>query len=194
MKKIAAVSVVALLVCVAGAGMPERVSVPVPAYADGEARAGGAVPLPDPDERMLKITLAFEASPANNVEFALSSGDGEEVIVGWDCGAWFARGGHLLEGWVTAPASNPSAAGPRALTLAVRFGRRSGMPITFMLDADGTPVGFEEPEQEEALLGWLARLGGHGQPLGATVTSRGGAGGALMEAAFDREPLLIILR
>ena len=192
MKKIAAVSVVALLVCVAGTGMPVRVSVPVPAYADGEARAGGAVPLPDPEERMLKITLAFEASPTNNVEFALSLGDDEEVIVGWDCGEWFARGGHLLEGWITAPASNPTAAGPRVLTLAVRFARKTSMPITFTLDADGTPVGFEEPEQE-TLLGWLARLGLQ-QPLEVAVTSRGCAGGAEMKATFDREPLLIIVR
>ena len=173
--------------------MPVRVSTPSPVYADGEATTKVALPAPAPDKRMLKITMTFEASPTNNVEFALSSGDSEEVIIGWDCGEWFARGGHLLEGWLTTPASNPSATGPRTLTLAVRFGKKYNMPLTFALDADGAPVGFAG-SGPESLLGWLARLGEHGQPLQVAVTSRGGAGEAALDAAFSKDGSLIIVR
>ena len=191
MKNFIAVSVVVLVACVASAEMPARASVPAPVYADGEASVKITLPAPAPDKRILKITMAFDAAPTNNVEFALTSGDSEEVIIGWDCGEWFARGGQLLEGWVTTPASNPSATGPRTLTLAVRFGKKNNMPLTFALDADGVPVGFAGPD---SLLGWLARLGEHGQPLQVAVTSRGGAGGAGLDAAFSKDGSLIIVR
>ena len=192
-EKFAAVLAVVLLACSASAGEPVGVSVPVPVFADGETSAEVAIPAPGPDERILKITMAFEATPTNNVEFALSSGDGKEVIIGWDCGKWFARGGHLLEGWITVPASAPSAAGPRTLTLAVRFGRMSGMPLNFTLNADGASVAFAAPGPE-SLLEWLTRLGEWGQPLQVTATARGGAEDVSLEVAFRRDGSLIIVR
>jgi hypothetical protein len=171
---------------------------PVPvAFADGEASAETSLPAPGPEERLLVVRLAFNASPTNNVEFALSTMDGEEeLVLGWDYGCeWFARGGRFLEGWLTAPAAGGPPSGRRALTLAAVFSRKSGMPVRAALDADGVAVGFTGPGQE-ALLAWLSALGGHGRPLRVSVTARGceTPGQISLTATFMREGSAVIVR
>ena len=167
------------------------------AFADGEASAETSLPAPGPDARLLVVRLAFDASPTNNVEFALSTVDGEEeVVLGYDYGCeWFARGGPFLEGWLTAPAAGGPSSGRRVLTLAAVFSRKSGMPVRAALDADGVAAGFTGPGQE-ALLAWLSALGGHGRPLRVSVTARGceNPGQISLTAAFMREGSVILVR
>jgi hypothetical protein len=124
------------------------------------------------------------------------NGEGE-VIIGWDCGEWSARGGRLLGGGFAVPAVNPAGAGPRVLAMTVGFARKSGMPSRVALEADSAAVGLSGPERE-AWRGWLAgALGLHGQPARVSVAARGcpGAdGGACLTAAYGRDGSVITVR
>jgi len=96
---------VSALVCAlahtAVAGVAVRVDVPLPEYADGEASAETLMPMMRERDRVLKITLAFNATPTNRVEFALGGAgvspraDSTGVIVGWRRGEWRVVGDRL---------------------------------------------------------------------------------------------------
>ena len=131
---------------------------------------------------MLKITMAFEATPTNNVEFALSSGDGGEVIVGWDCGEWFVRGDGLREYFAT-----PASASSGTVTLSARV----------TLSTGGVPVGvtFREAGRWagiKAFAGVSPEWFDGGASM--TVTARGGAAGVSASATFEKTGSLIIMR
>ena len=193
MRRVSWLGAVITVCCQQGYGNGILLTLPSPsAFADGEAFAEAALPAPDPSARELRVTLTFDASPTNNVEFCLGNddGDGMGVAAGWDCGGeWFARGGRFLSEWLAAPAANPAAAGQRTLTLRVRF-LRGGALAGAALEADGEPVSFAGHEGD--LAAWLAplRFGG----LRAAVTARGDYGGVSMRAAFIKDGSVITVR
>jgi len=161
---------------------------------DGEESAGGLMPVSEASVRTLKLTLAFEASPTNNVEVALGVGaDGVSpranstvMIMGWKRGEWFVRGDRLRRQF-SAPAVDPSAEGLRTLTVRMRLDP-SGKPRHVAFAADGVPVLFEGLETED-LLTWLA----HGWEAWQ-VTARGGAGNVSAEMALYSDGSVLIVK
>ena len=98
--------------------------------------------------RVFKLTLAFAASPSNNVQAAFGrdnlpadgalAAEETDFIVGWDCGEWFLRPRGLAERFaVPAAATN----GPHTLTAVVRVDGR-GAPVSAAFADGGAPVVF----------------------------------------------------
>ena len=99
-KTIKAALVVGLLAIAASSFAAEQ-SLPVPppsGFADAESSV--TVPIPTDEGRHLNLTLAFESTPSNAVLVALGRDlngsetlepEETELIVGVDCGEWFAR-------------------------------------------------------------------------------------------------------
>ena len=206
-KCFAAVAAVCALAHAAAASVSTRVVAPLPEYADNEASAGAALPAAGEKDRTLRLMLAFRATPTNNVEVALGAAlggdsldpDGTAVIVGWDSGGWFITGDRLRQTF-TAAAADPSAAGPRMLTVNIRLGPGwgEGAPasrVAIFEERPGagtpsrTPVVFNGLEAG-TLLSWLAPSGWDT----LSVTSRGGAENASAEAKLFMDGSAVIVR
>ena len=95
----------------------------------------------------LSFDLVCHATPSNNVEVAFgrdTDGNGmldvgeETCIVGWDCGAWFARKGADGEA-LTAVPERPSDDGVRTLSWRLRVGA-DGVPSRLDARTDGATV------------------------------------------------------
>jgi len=123
-----------------------------PLFADREVSADAA--LPDAGGagqgfRVFKLTLAFAASPSNNVQVAFGrdslpadgalAAEETDFIIGLDCcGEWFLRPRGLTERFaVPAAATN----GPHTLTAVVRVDRQ-GAPVSAAFADGGAPVVF----------------------------------------------------
>ena len=71
---------------------------PPSAYVDAESSVN--VPLPTDQGRRIKLTVAFDPTPSNAVQFAFGNDrdksqnlepEETELVVGCDCGEWFAQ-------------------------------------------------------------------------------------------------------
>ena len=198
-KAFVAVAAFSALACVATAATSVRVDAPLPAHADGEASAEAMMPAIGEKDRTLKLMLTFDAAMTNKVEMLLGTG-GEvspragstAMIIGWRRGEWFVTGDRLRQTFTTA-ATDPTADGPRTLTVNIRLGPASRVAIFEERWNAGvpsrSPVVFNGLEAE-TLLSWL-------DPSGwdtLSVTSRGGAENAAAEAVFSVDGTNIILR
>ena len=141
--------------------------VPAPVYADLEASAAGAMPLPGLADTLFKLSLTFDSAPTNNVEVALGSGAqgdpyGTGVVVGWDSGEWFIRGDKLRKR-LAVPAHKPTVSGARTLTVLTRLGKgwaTDGQPISVTvserLGSEGAhPVDFGMAKTSAVLRAWF---------------------------------------
>ena len=144
-KKILLVLLGAGLAASARARPPVSVRLAAAAHADTEASTN--VPLAAWEARLRRFAwrLSFDATPSNNVQAAFgrdADGDGvlspdeEGLVVGWDCGEWFAVLG--ADGARLARA-DASPAGARTLDCAVGF-RADGRAASLALAADGGPL------------------------------------------------------
>jgi len=173
----------------------EALTLPAPVHADGEASAWAGVPEADGGSRTLKVTLSFDASPANSAEVALGNGFGDDApdpdntafIAGWDCGEFFIRCDRLRKRF-TAPAPDPSAPGPRTLPAAVRLGR-GGVPVHAAFESDGAPVVFGGLDTGD-FLSWAGQCGWENM----RAVSRGSAGSVSAEARLHAEGSVVIWR
>ena len=135
--------------------------------------------------RHFTFKLAFDATPSNNVEMAFGtdgstgttdvpsvadgvlSPDERDLVVGWDCGAWFVEDCATGERAVAAPADGP---GAHELAVSVRFGRGGAIDDVRFLD-NGAEVFAELAAAKPTWLhavGWnLVRVVGRGENVRA---------------------------
>ena len=82
------------------AGNPVRLGLGVSPYADTEISTNVQIAAWEKDLKRFEFNLAFLATPSNNVQVSFGvdeDGDGrlsvheERLVMGWDCGEWFAR-------------------------------------------------------------------------------------------------------
>ena len=77
-----------------------ELALPPPVFADTEVSTNLAIDVSHENMGSLEVVLTANATSSNNVQIAFgvdADGDGAlgsleaEVVVGWDCGAWFVR-------------------------------------------------------------------------------------------------------
>ena len=82
------------------AGSPTRLGLGASPYADTEISTNVQLAVWEKDLKRFEFNLAFLATPSNNVQVSFGvdeDGDGrlsaheERLVMGWDCGEWFAR-------------------------------------------------------------------------------------------------------
>ena len=105
--------IVCLVSVSAFAGNPVRLGLGVSPYADTEISTNVQIAAWEKDLKHFEFNLAFLATPSNNVQVSFGvdeDGDGrlsaheERLVVGWDCGEWFARASRSSA--TSAPASS----------------------------------------------------------------------------------------
>ena len=140
------------LAVAAGTAALEAPPLPAPAFADMEVSRdiplGPAFAAQGPGADTFRVTLAFEGTATNSVQFALGrdaapfddalSASETAVIAGWDRGGWFLRPRGLTERF---GAPDAAGAGPKTLTLQIRRDG-AGKPAAATLTAGGAPLAF----------------------------------------------------
>ena len=125
------------------AGNPVRLGLGVSPFADTEISTNVHLAVWEKDLKRFEFNLAFLATPSNNVQVSFGideDGDGslsareERLVMGWDCGEWFAR-------FAAGSASSPSASPDAQKTLRCVFAAYSDGRVKSFSAADGeTPV------------------------------------------------------
>ena len=186
-----AVSALACALAHTAVAVAVRVDVPPPLHVDGEASAETLMPMMREKDRVLKITLAFNATPTNRVEFALGGGDGVRadstgVIIGWRRGEWRVVGDRLRQEFAV-QAANHTVAGPRSLVVCVRV-KANGSLVGVAFEADGETL-FDGPEAG-AVLQWLSPY----RWDALQVTARGDADGVSVTMQSLADSTVIIIK
>ena len=125
------------------AGNPVRLGLGVSPFADTEISTNVHLAVWEKDLKRFEFNLAFLATPSNNVQVSFGideDGDGslsareERLVMGWDCGEWFAR-------FAAGSASSPSASPDAQKTLRCVFAAYSDGRVKSFSAADGeTPI------------------------------------------------------
>ena len=92
--------IVCLVSASAFAGNPVRLGLGVSPFADTEISTNVQIAVWEKDLKRFEFNLAFLATPSNNVQVSFGvdedvdgrlSAHEERLVMGWDCGEWFAR-------------------------------------------------------------------------------------------------------
>jgi len=164
---------------------PVRPVLPPVEHLDTETATNVPFTAWQPHLRRFTFTLAFDATPSNNVELAFgtdgSAGttgvqpvadgvlslDERDLAVGWDCGEWFVENCATGDRVVAAPAGD---LGAHELAVSVRFGRGGAIDDVRFLD-NGAEVFADLAVAKPAWLhaaGWnLVRVVGRGENVRA---------------------------
>ena len=144
------------------------VSLPVPTFADTEVVTNMSLAVSLDTAGRFSFSLTCVATPTNNVEVAFgkdANGNGIldvgeiERMVGWDCGAWFTRGG--ADGECVTAETN-SAEEIRTLSWELKTGLR-GTPFRLSGMADGMAIFSGLPLDAGYSPAWnMMRLAGRG--------------------------------
>ena len=138
-------AIVCLVSVSAFAGNPVRLGLGASPYADTEISTNVQIAVWEKDLKRFEFNLAFLATPSNNVQVSFGmdeDGDGrlsaheERLVMGWDCGEWFARASRSSAS--SAPASS---AGQK--TLRCVFATHSDVRLKSFSATDGETPLFE---------------------------------------------------
>lgn len=124
--------------------------LPSPECADTEVSTSRTLDFAPLQTGDFRFSLAFDATPTNNVELSFGSdadgngrlsADEERLTFGWDCGEWVLKGRRGEESAIACERmpEGPSAGGARKCVdwcLSIRHGR----PLGLVLTANGQPL------------------------------------------------------
>ena len=160
-----------------------------PPWADTEMTAEADFAPFNGTQSEFKITLAFTASPSNNLEVAIWDGasDYDEsetlAVLGWDCGELFVEFDGVRGVCASVPESEQL-----VITLSMRL-HVNGEAYESVITANGVPLEFFDADGDPVIFGFDTAW------ENVRVVSRGiGAKNERVSFGFSSDPTIIVIR